>query len=274
MGVSVVFLVAYSIEVIADLGPRQSTPFEYIIWATWVLFAFDYLVNFFLAKARLRWFIRHLPEVAVVALPILRPLRLLRLLTLLAVLQRTAGRTFRGRVVTYVAGSAFLLVYVAALAVLDVERAAPGATITSFPVALWGACVTITTVGYGDYTPVTIEGRMTAVALMLGGIALLGVVTATLASWIVERVALTEEASQGATRGDVFALSQQIKELQQQLAAHSASLASGELTNPVEPVLSSQERPLVAPSEPPDSSGSPQRSVQPQSFDKQDVSAG
>ncbi|GAA4267273.1 potassium channel family protein [Frondihabitans peucedani] len=224
MAVSLVFLGAYSAEVIGDLSDRASRGLEYVIWATWVVFAVDYLVNFALAHNRWRWFVRHLPELLVVALPILRPLRLLRLLTLLAILQRTAGRTFRGRVVTYVVGSAFLLVYVAALAVLDVERPAPGATITTFPVALWWAFVTISTVGYGDYTPVTLEGRMIAVALMLGGIALLGVVTATLASWIVERVALTEESSQAATRGDVHALARQIAELKTQLAAHTAAL--------------------------------------------------
>jgi voltage-gated potassium channel len=228
MGVSLIFLAAYSAEVIGNLSAKGSRGFEYIIWGTWVVFAVDYVVNFVLVKNRWRWFIRHIPELLIVALPILRPLRLLRLLTLLAVLQRTAGRTFRGRVVTYVVGSAFLLVYVAALAVLQVERPAHGATITTFPVALWWAFVTISTVGYGDYTPVTTEGRMIAVALMLGGIALLGVVTATLASWIVERVALTEESAQAATRGDVFALSKQITELKQQLAAHSAALQSGD----------------------------------------------
>lgn len=224
MGVSVVFLAAYSTEVIANLSDRASRGLEYVIWGTWIVFAIDYLINFVLVKHKLRWFVRHIPELAVVALPLLRPLRLLRLLTLLAILQRTAGRTFRGRVVTYVVGSAFLLVYVAALAVLDVERGAPGSNIQTFPEALWWAFVTISTVGYGDYTPVTLEGRIIAVALMLGGIALLGVVTATLASWIVERVSLTEESAQAATRGDVHALSREIAELKAQLAAHTAAL--------------------------------------------------
>jgi voltage-gated potassium channel len=46
----------------------------------------------------------------------------------------------------------------------------------------------VTTVGYGDRYPVTAEGRYVAVALMLAGIALLGVVTATFAAWFVDRV--------------------------------------------------------------------------------------
>jgi voltage-gated potassium channel len=47
----------------------------------------------------------------------------------------------------------------------------------------------MTTVGYGDHYPVTSAGRPVAFGLMIGGIALLGTVTATLASWLVETVA-------------------------------------------------------------------------------------
>lgn len=220
---SLIYLAAYSAEVIGNLDGRASQWLEVIIDITWGFFIVDYFVSLVLAPRRGRWFVRHLLDLAIVALPLLRPLRLLRLVTLLAVLQRTAGRTFRGRVVAYVAGSAFLLVYVAALAVLDVERGQPHSNINSFGNALWWSFETITTVGYGDFTPVTAEGRFIAGALMLGGIALLGVVTATMASWIVERVALTEESQQTATRGEVQELSRQIAELKSMLEKGSGS---------------------------------------------------
>jgi voltage-gated potassium channel len=152
-----------------------------------------------------------------VALPLLRPLRLLRLVTLPSVLQRTAGVAFRARVVVNVAGASGLLVFVAALAVLDRERSAPQANIKNFGDALWWAFVTITTVGYGDFSPVTDAGRLIAGGLMLGGIALLGVVTATLASWIVERVSEQEEDVQAATRGEIRELSRQLSQLQESL---------------------------------------------------------
>jgi voltage-gated potassium channel len=61
---------------------------------------------------------------------------------------------------------------------------------------MWWGSTTITTVGYGDRFPVTGEGRLVAVALMLAGIALLGVVTAALASWFVERLGRVEAAEQ------------------------------------------------------------------------------
>ena len=52
----------------------------------------------------------------------------------------------------------------------------------------------MTTVGYGDHYPVTSTGRLVAFGLMIGGIALLGTVTATLASWLVETVAAEKES--------------------------------------------------------------------------------
>jgi voltage-gated potassium channel len=214
---AIVFLVAYSFEVIGDLDGPRATVAEAVIWATWAVFLADYIVNLVLAQPRWLWFRTHVFDLLIVVLPMLRPLRLLRLLTLLNVLHRTAGAAFRSRVIVYVAGAATLLVFLSALAVLDSERSAPGATIVSFPDAIWWAFVTISTVGYGDFSPVTDIGRLIAVGLMLGGIALLGVVTATLASWIVERVAKQEEDSQSATRGEIKALSRQIAELHEAL---------------------------------------------------------
>ena len=94
----------------------------------------------------------------------------------------------RGRVLVYVVGATSLLSFVAALTVLDYERRSPDANIASFGDAMWWALTTMTTVGYGDRFPVTGEGRLVAAGLMLAGIALLGVVTATMASWLVQRL--------------------------------------------------------------------------------------
>ena len=191
------------------------------MWATWGIFAVDYLANLWLAPDRGSWFVRNLHELLIVALPFFRPLRLLRLVTLLSVLHRTLGDTLRGRVVTYVVGSATMLVFVGALAVLDVEQSAPEAKVLTFGDALWWAITTITTVGYGDMYPVTPLGRMVAAALMMSGIAVLGVVTASIASWLVQRVEDTAEAAAEAeepVRAEVAELVAEIALLRRDIA--------------------------------------------------------
>lgn len=217
---SAIFLVAYAWQVIGDLTGPADVVAEALMWLTWALFVLDYVSNLILIgrAKRWRWFYTHWFDLCVVALPMLRPLRILRLVTLLSVLQRTAGTAIRGKISIYVASASALLIFVAALAVLDAERGSPGANIETFGDALWWAFVTVATVGYGDYTPVTELGRFIAVGLMIGGIALLGVVTATLASWIVERVAERDAEQEAATVAHVKSLEVQLTDMRGMLA--------------------------------------------------------
>ena len=65
------------------------------------------------------------------------------------------------------------------------SQAACGDTcIDTLPQAMWWAITTATTVGYGDYAPVTPGGRVVAIFLMFTGIALYGLLTATLSQLI------------------------------------------------------------------------------------------
>jgi len=159
----------------------------------------------------------------VIALPILRPLRLLRLVMLLRVLNRRATNSLRGRVITYVSGATVLIIGSAGLAVLDAERGHPGADINNYGDALWWAMTTIATVGYGDRYPVTGQGRFVAAGLMLAGIALLGVVTASIASWLIEKVREVEADAQAMTQRDVAELRAEIQALRRELRAASAA---------------------------------------------------
>lgn len=211
--VALVFLACYSIRVLAQPRGFGDAVLHVVMIGLYLVFVADYLVRLYLANPRGRWFVRNLLDLAIVALPMLRPLRLLSLAVVLEVLQRVVGHSIRGRVATYTAGGVVTIVYAASLAVLDVERHAPGAQITSFGDALWWAISTVTTVGYGDLTPVTFGGRLIAVALMIAGISLLGVVTATLASWIVERVAEEDDANRAATARQIEELRDEIRAL-------------------------------------------------------------
>jgi voltage-gated potassium channel len=194
---AVAFLVAYAWPILDTSLPSQWETalgaFGAVIWAVFVA---DYAVRVALAEQKRRWVRRHLFDLAVIALPMLRPLRVLRVLTILGFLNRQTGAAFRGRVIAYVIGATAMVVFIAALAELDAERRGSDPNIATFPDALWWAATTITTVGYGDLYPTTGEGRLIGLGLMLAGIALLGVVTASFASWFLEKVAQLTAAEQ------------------------------------------------------------------------------
>lgn len=113
----------------------------------------------------------------------------------------------------YAGGAATLLSGIAALAVLDAERKSADANIADFGDALWWSLTTMTTVGYGDRFPVTTTGRLVGAGLMIAGIALLGVVTATIASWLVQRVADEEAQREAATAAQVAELLEEVRSL-------------------------------------------------------------
>jgi len=198
---ALLFLIAYSITVIADVDVATADVLRVVIVLSWALFPVSYLVEVALARRPWQWLVRHPVNLLFVLLPLLRPLRLLRVVAHSRVFQHSAGTAFRARVLVYLAGAATLVTYIAALAVFDAERAAPNANIVSFGDSMWWAAVTITTVGYGDFTPVTLRGRGIATGLMLGGVAVLGVLTATLSSWIVQRVSALEADRHRPTEG-------------------------------------------------------------------------
>lgn len=203
---AVTFLAAYSIRVLAETQGRLDTAITVILWITYAAFAVDYVVRLSLATDRGRWFVRHIPELLIIALPMLRPLRLLRVIVLVAALQKAIGGAIRGRIIVYTVSTTVLLIYVASLAILEEERYMPESSIANFGDALWWSLTTITTVGYGNQEPVTTVGRLIAAVLMIGGISLIGLVTATLASWIVDRVAEDDETAQAATTAHIDVL--------------------------------------------------------------------
>lgn len=139
-------------------------------------------------------------------------------------MHRVGGNALRGRVLTYVLGVAALLIYAGALAVLDVEENAPGSNLTTFGDALWWAMTTITTVGCGDHYPVTVLGRCVAAGLMIGGVAVLGVVTASVASWMVQSVAEETQADLEAAEAPV---QEELRRLSAQVAQLTALLEAG-----------------------------------------------
>jgi voltage-gated potassium channel len=235
--VALVFLTAYALPIaLPGLPGGVLVACEVAIWTAWAVFVADYLVRLSLASNRRRFIASNLLDLAVVVLPMLRPLRLIRLLALVSILHRTALKELRGKVAVYTAGGAALLVVIGALAITDAERLEPGANITTLGDGFWWALTTVTTVGYGDRFPVSATGRFVAAGLMVGGIALLGVVTATIASWLVQRVSEVTETEEAATRAQVELLTREVAALRADLAARGrAGHRDAGVTPPGEP---------------------------------------
>ena len=100
------------------------------------------------------------------------------------------GREGRSLHVKAAGGASAVLVAVMAAgsyAVVAAEHGARGAHITTYPMALWWSIETATTVGYGDFYPVTLWGRVTGSVVMVVGITAYGMVTAAFATWFVSR---------------------------------------------------------------------------------------
>jgi voltage-gated potassium channel len=183
---AIAFLVAYSWPAF-DESPSAaiSQTLNLIQWISWLAFALDLSIAFFRSPNRKKFLMSHPLEVLAVALPMLRPLRLLRVISFSSlVLEKIAiGRSVG--ITVKVAATTLFFGYIAAVQITILERENSSANIQSFADGLWWAFTTITTVGYGDKFPITTEGRFIAVGLMILGISLLGVVSATIAAWFV-----------------------------------------------------------------------------------------
>ena len=119
--------------------------------------------------------------------------RVLRLFRLVRILQAFHHFGWRKTIAWFVANRAqgtlflvfaFLLVILegGGLLVLYFEAGAKGANIETGGEALWWGVVTITTVGYGDYYPVTPGGEVVATIMIFAGVALISIFTAWVAS--------------------------------------------------------------------------------------------
>ena len=186
------FLVAYSYpafnEKITDSTDRN---LGIIQWVCWFAFALDLIYGIWKAENKRVFLKRHPLEIASVLLPFLRPLRLIRVISFgsLALQKVAIGRQFA--ITVKVAITAIFVAYISAVQITISERNVVGSNIKNIEDGLWWAVTTVTTVGYGDRFPTTIEGRLLAVMLMFAGISLVGVITASVASWFV-RIAQEE----------------------------------------------------------------------------------
>ena len=188
-------------------------------YAIWAVFIADFVYRVYLAEHRWQYLFGHPLDLLTLLLPMLRPLRGLRIFAAARVLIERGHHVSYGRVALAIMGTAAFVVLVGALVVLDFERLAADSSITTFWQALWWAVVTITTVGYGDLSPVTVGGQIAATVMMMVGISLLGAVTASFATWFTHRVQGHQETVNEALMAELLAIRADLQALRQELAS-------------------------------------------------------
>jgi voltage-gated potassium channel len=185
-----------------------------------IVFLGDFAYNIRLARPRRAYFIEQrgwldllgsIPSLGF--FPAAGLLRLARLSRLARITQLISGanrkaliddiqenRSSYAAAITLIAAMCVLVV--SSLLVLEFETFAPPgqANIKTGGEAMWWAVVTLTTVGYGDFYPVTVLGRLTGVAVMFTGVGIIGALASILASILVPPPDIDEApAAAGAT---------------------------------------------------------------------------
>lgn len=189
-------LAALAAETLFSLPPETRTLLYYFDTLVCVVFLGDFFANLVRAQnklAYLKWgwldLVSSIPTVQALRWGrAARVVRVVRVLRALRGAKTIFGFLFANRAsgtLTSVAMVSFSLVVFSSIAILNVER--NGGNITTAEEALWWSFATITTVGYGDFYPVSTAGRLIASLLMTAGVGFFGALTAYVASRFLER---------------------------------------------------------------------------------------
>lgn len=216
-------LIALFVDTIFTLPKETSTLLTRIDNIICVVFIGDFIYNVITAKSKigyLKWgwidLVSSIPNIQILRwgrfariiriLRILRGIRSTRQIIRFVFANRAKG-TFAS-----VAMISFVLMVFSSIAILNCETG-PESNIKTASDALWWSFVTITTVGYGDYYPTTLLGRIVAGLLMTAGVGLFGTFTAYVASYFVQQEAQEEEKREEEILCEIKAIRSEIEEL-------------------------------------------------------------
>ena len=196
--VSLLALVVLAADVFVDDNTDTGRVLHYADTVLCLLFFADFAYCFAKAKDKAKYFatwgwldlLSSIPAIDVLrwgrAARVARVLRVLRGVRSARILMRFILERRAQSAALAAAFSSIVVIAASSILVLHSESGAGAeANIRSAEDAIWWSIVTLTTVGYGDRYPVTTEGRLIAVVLMMAGVAVIGTWAGIAASWFM-----------------------------------------------------------------------------------------
>jgi voltage-gated potassium channel len=248
-----IFSLAIMVLLLLPVTPAERDLLMLYDNAVCVIFLIDFAFNLMGSKPKRAYFIGQrgwldllgsIPSIGIFQVgALLRLARLSRLARITRLLRGQAGKDLvldvlqnRSQYATFITILlAGIVLSVSSLLVLEFESRVPDANIHSGGDAIWWGLVTITTVGYGDFYPVTLMGRITGIFVMFAGIGIIGALASILASMLVAPATpaaepTPETAPASAPAADVLvtgAVADELAAIRAELAALRQALADG-----------------------------------------------
>lgn len=197
--------------------------YYYIDLSILIVFAVDYITRFVAAKDRKRFFFQNIFDLLAIIpyssifrafrlaklVQLMRLIKVFKIVRILIFLRRfidRAGRFLNTTGFIYAIYSTITIMLLGSVGIYYFES---GKTVDSFGDALWWSFVTATTVGYGDISPITVEGRIIAAIVMLSGIGFIGTLTGTITTFFINMKSITPTVEKQQKDIDIRDLNQQ-----------------------------------------------------------------
>lgn len=197
---SLVIAIILVLELTLDLSYEAQFILNSIDLIIWIIFVADYVIRLYKSKSKTKFVKRNLIDLISIipVYSIFRVSKAIRILTIgriariselskviriLAITRRSnknLSEFMKTNNFNYTVGIAIVIIFAGSVTMSYVENISLGD-------ALWWSIVTVTTVGYGDISPVTPLGRIVASILMIMGIGFLGSLTSTLSTYFIKK---------------------------------------------------------------------------------------
>ena len=179
------------------LSARNAYPESWTVatnWTVWLFFVFETVLLTAVVRDRKRYLLSNWVNLLIIALGVpllwhnqpyagaLRTLRVLLLLRILFEMSSTVRLMLSRNNVGITLFVALIIIVMAGTSMAAIDPA-----IDTFWDGIWWAWVTVTTVGYGDLVPESPQGKVFGGLLMILGLGLFSLITASFSAFLISR---------------------------------------------------------------------------------------